>query len=140
MQIMPKHILVIDDNAELLELFHEILAVEAAYRVSSMTYEPQIVCRVKSLAPDLIICDNVLDDQEVGLDIVQMLKLDSETEDIPVIMCSGAVRQLREMEAYLASRNVGVLYKPFDVDELVNMVERKLEQSEEERAKKARQK
>lgn len=128
---MPEHILVIDDSEELLELFHEILGVEAAYRVSSITFEPRILDRIKSLSPDLIICDNLLQDQEVGVHIIEMLKLDSETEKIPVIMCSGAVRQLREMEAYLASRGVDVLYKPFDVDELVNLVERKLEQRDE---------
>jgi hypothetical protein len=41
-------------------------------------------------------------------------------------VCSGAIKELKEIEGYLAQKNVGVLYKPFDIDELLRLVDTKL--------------
>jgi hypothetical protein len=53
--------------------------------------------------------------------------MNRETADIPIIVCSGAIKELKEMEGYLVSKNIGVLYKPFDIDDLLNLVQTKLE-------------
>jgi hypothetical protein len=44
-----------------------------------------------------------------------------------VIVCSGAVKQLREMDAWLAEKGVGVVFKPFNIDDLLVEVHKMLE-------------
>ncbi len=123
---MAKCIMVINDTQEILELFKEILHGEAGYEVILFSYEPQMMEHVKRIKPDLIISDHVFGEEKIGWQFVQRLKMDRATADIPIIVCSGAVKELREIEGYLVAKNIGVLYKPFDVDELLNLVEAKM--------------
>ncbi len=125
-----KHILVVNDTEEILELFRQILHEEAGYEVTLTSFQPQMVEFVKQIKPDLIISDHVFGQERVGWQFVQALKLDRETMNIPLIVCSGAINELRGNEGYLVSKNVGVLYKPFDVDELLHMVETKLDEQD----------
>lgn len=124
---MPKHIVVINDTEEILELFRVILHEEAGYEVTLMSFHPQILGQILEMTPDLIISDHVFGEEKIGWQFIQKLKMTRETADIPVIVCSAAVKELKEMEGYLISKNVGVLYKPFDIDELLALVEKQLE-------------
>lgn len=123
----PAHILVVNDTQEILELFIQILHDEAGYEVTTTSYQPIMIDYVKTIKPDLIVSDHVFGEEKIGWQFIQRLKMDRDTVHIPVIVCSGAVRELKEMEGYLMSKNVGVLFKPFDVDELLLLVQRKLE-------------
>ncbi len=129
---MPKHILVVNDTQEILELFQAILEEEAGYKVTLTSIRPQMLEMVKEIMPDLIISDHVFGDEKVGWQFIQRLKMDRETANIPIIVCSGAIKELREMEGYLTSKDIGVLYKPFDVDELIQLVETKLALADKE--------
>lgn len=123
----PAHILVVNDTQEILELFIQILHDEAGYEVTTTSFQPIMIDYVKTIKPDLIVSDHVFGEEKIGWQFIQRLKMDRDTVHIPVIVCSGAVRELKEMEGYLMSKNVGVLFKPFDVDELLLLVQRKLE-------------
>jgi DNA-binding NtrC family response regulator len=123
---MPKSIMVINDTQEILELFREILQEEAGHEVHLYSFEPQMLDHVKEIKPDLIISDHVFGEEKVGWQFIQRLKMDRDTANIPVIVCSGAIKELKDMEGYLTQKNIGVLYKPFDIDELLNIVEQKL--------------
>jgi DNA-binding response OmpR family regulator len=129
----PKHIFVINDTQEILELFREILAAEAGYEVTLSSFEPQMLEHIKEVNPDLIISDHVFGEEKIGWQFIQRLKMDRDTAKIPVIVCSGAIRELKEMEGYLMSKNIGVLYKPFDIDDLLNLVQAKLQEAEDPR-------
>ena len=114
--------MVINDTQEILELFREILQAEAGYDVELCSYEPQMLEHVKEINPDLLISDHVFGEEKIGWQFIQRLKMDRQTANIPIIVCSGAVKQLREIEGYLTQKGIGVLYKPFDIDELLNLV------------------
>lgn len=130
-QEKPRHILVVNDTEEILELFTQILHEEAGYEVTMASYQPQMIDFVKQIEPDLIISDHVFGEEKIGWQFVQRLKMDRATMHIPVVVCSGAIRELKEIEGYLQSKNVGVLYKPFDIDELLHLVAKKLEDAED---------
>lgn len=132
---MPKHILVINDTQEILELFREILEVEEGYKVTLCSVEQQLMEDIKGHKPDLIISDHMFGEDKIGWQLIQKLKMDRETAGIPIIVCSGAIKELREIDGYLASKNIGVLYKPFDIEELLRLVHHTLGDSEEERNK-----
>jgi DNA-binding NtrC family response regulator len=90
--------------------------------------KPHMLDEVKATAPDLVISDHVFGEEKLGWQLVQRLKMDRETAEIPVIVCSAALKDLREMEGFLTEKNIGILYKPFDIDELLKLVERKLDE------------
>lgn len=126
---MPKCIIVINDTQEILELFYQILHEEAGHEVILSSYQPQMLDKIKEVTPDLIVTDFVFGEEKIGWQFVQRLKMDRATANIPVIICSGAIKELKEIEGYLTSKNIGVVYKPFDIDDLLSEVARKLEAS-----------
>src|SRR5690348_6885298 len=122
-----KHILVINDTQEILELFSVILHDEMGFEVTVDSYRPRILDAIKEMQPDLIISDHVFGEEKVGWQLLQSLKMDRATANIPMIICSAANKDLKEIEGHLTARDVGVLYKPFDVDELISLVNKKLQ-------------
>jgi len=140
---MAKHIMVINDTQEILDLFREILQGEGGYEVTLCGMKPHMLDDIKLVKPDLLISDHVFGEEKLGWQLVQRLKMDRETAKIPIIVCSAAVKDLKEMEGYLTEKNIGILLKPFDVDELLSLVASKLTDSPsagEERINEARKK
>lgn len=84
------------------------------------------VSEVEQIRPDLIILDLIFGDQKTGWQMLQMLKMQRSTAGIPVIVCTAALREVQEQEGYLVSQGVRVIYKPFDIDDLITMIERAL--------------
>jgi len=135
--------MVINDTQEILDLFREILQGEGGYEVTLCGMKPHMLDDIKLVKPDLLISDHVFGEEKLGWQLVQRLKMDRETAKIPIIVCSAAVKDLKEMEGYLTEKNIGILLKPFDVDELLSLVASKLTDSPsagEERINEARKK
>jgi DNA-binding response OmpR family regulator len=122
---MAARIMVVNDTKEILELFEEILTDEG-YEVILYSYAIHDLDEVKRVRPDLIILDYIIGDEKVGWQLLQKLKMDRQTAGIPIIVCSGALRRLRELEGWLREKNVGVVLKPFDVDDLLSEIRRML--------------
>jgi CheY-like chemotaxis protein len=125
---MPKaeqrHILVINDTPQILALFDELLG-EAGYRVTTDRFTVEtdrLLADLKELAPDLVILDLVIGSEGLGWQFLQMLKMDRSTREMPIIVCSAAVRQVHELQAHLDDMGVAVVLKPFDIDHLLNVV------------------
>jgi DNA-binding response OmpR family regulator len=122
---MAPHIMIINDTIEILELFREILT-EEGYEVSLYSYSIQDMDEVERLRPDLIILDYIIGGEAVGWQTLQKLKMKRSTARIPVLICTAAVNAVHEMEGYLKSKNVEIVLKPFDIDELLEAVKRAL--------------
>jgi DNA-binding response OmpR family regulator len=126
---LSTRILVVNDTQEILELFRMILEGEG-YEVILSGFPIQQIHDVEEISPDLIILDIVFDDQRVGWQMLQMLKMQRSTKDIPVIVCTAALNTVREQEGYLVSQGIHVIYKPFDIDHLITNVKQLLESHE----------
>ena len=118
---MASSILVINDDQSILELFHLILESEG-YEVSSSLVVYEDVKDVEQLNPALIILDVRIGYHAEGLLLLQKLKMYPPTKDIPVIICTAALSEMREQEETLRQKKIPVLYKPFDMDELLKLV------------------
>ena len=117
-----KHIAVVNDTEEILDLFEEILT-GMGHRVTRFTYAPRDGAAVAELQPDLVIVDFVLGGREfLGWQLLQKLRMRRDTEDVPLIACTAAVKEVREMEGQLAKSNIRVILKPFRVDDLEEAV------------------
>jgi DNA-binding response OmpR family regulator len=122
-------ILVVNDTQEILELFR-LLLEEEGYEVVLAGFPIQQVDEVERINPDLIILDFVFGDQKTGWQMLQMLKMKRSTASIPVIACTAALDLVREQEGYLVSQGVHVVFKPFDIDQLLANVKQVLESHE----------
>lgn len=120
--------LVINDTQEILDLFNEILR-EEGFDTELSSFGIKEIADVKSIDPDLIILDFLIGGEEQGWQLLQKLKMTRETQDIPVIVCSGAIKLLQELEGHLTSKNVGVVVKPFDIDDLLEEIRHVMERS-----------
>ena len=115
-------IVVVDDTPELLDLIDSILTDEG-YRVVPCRDATRAHETIGRERPDLV----MLDLRMAGVaewEVLEALKADRATADIPVIVCSGAVDELQAAEPRLRSLGCDILVKPFDIDDLLARVER----------------
>lgn len=117
----PKKILVVNDTQEILDLFRDIFE-EEGYEVFLYSYTFNDLVEIKRVKPDLVILDYLIGGEDYGWQMLQKLKMDQATANIPVIVCTGALRQVRELEGHLKEKGVAVVLKPFDIDDLLRAV------------------
>ncbi len=123
---MAPRIMVINDTAEILELFRDILTDEG-YEVALYSFRIQDLAEVERVKPDLIILDYIIGGEATGWQTLQKLKMRRSTANIPVVICTAAAKAVHEMEGYLKSKGVDVVLKPFDIDELLSAVKQALD-------------
>jgi len=109
------HILVIDDEPMLLELFTELLTNEG-YHVTAEALPCLDVAHVLAVAPDLIVLDLLVGNNASGTTFLEMLKADPAARCLPVLVCSGAHDRLAALAERLRAWHCHVVTKPFVVD------------------------
>lgn len=119
------HILVVDDDPSILDMI-QLLLEQEGYRVTTSPVVLEDLADVEHLQPDLIILDFKMGERESGWTFLQKLKLHRPTKDIPLFLCTAALSDVREQEPILTQKGIPVVYKPFDVDELLAAVEQLL--------------
>ena len=124
-ETLPAHIVVINDEQTMLNLFRDILE-EEGFRVSTLTYPMTDMGDLVILGPDLLILDLLMGGENRGWQALQELRIDRRTATLPVIVCSAAVHLLREVREHLATMNIGVVLKPFDIEPFLAEVRRQL--------------
>jgi len=119
---MVTRIAVVNDDTVFLDMMAAVLTEEGwdveVHRESATAFQG-----LKQNPPDLIILDIRMETPESGWNILELLTLDQEMGHIPVIVCSAAVRDLHAHEDWLTQNGIGVLPKPFNLDQLFQQVE-----------------
>lgn len=115
---MPKKILVIDDDPDILEILDIIFKQEGYDVILSETgHEPE---HIQAINPDLVLLDITLKGSDTnGGEICVKIKSRPETSHLPVIMVSSEdnIKEISEMcgaNAYIS--------KPFKVSQLINKI------------------
>jgi CheY-like chemotaxis protein len=121
-----KHVLVVNDTEEILDLFRAILG-EMGHRMTAWSFSPDDLAKVTEIDPDLIILDLLMGPTELqGWALLQKLRMSPPTENLPVIVCSAATNWVREQEGWLAANGVKVVLKPFKVTDLERAISQAL--------------
>jgi PAS domain S-box-containing protein len=115
-----KLILSIDDDIHVIELFERYLNPQG-YKVIPLTDPSQALERVKQLKPLAVTLDVMMPGVD-GWKVLDILKGDSETRDVPVIICS-IVEDPEKANKLGAS---DYLVKPILEDDLISAVEKVL--------------
>ena len=126
---MPAHIVILDDDLSTLEMLSLALEAEGHYCVTTAPTPFEDLADIERLAPDLIVLDFKFGGRELGWQYLQKLKLHRTTMSIPVILCTAALRDAQEQEPILKQKGIPVLYKPFNLNELLALVREQLTHS-----------
>jgi DNA-binding NtrC family response regulator len=116
-----KHILVIDDERDILTCLEEALSGEG-YRVTGVVSGAEALDLLARDAPDLVMLDLRMPDIN-GIEVLQRLR--RTHPKLPVIVCSALTSYRTDFD--IVTGNVGAfLEKPLDLDEVVQTVGRLL--------------
>jgi DNA-binding response OmpR family regulator len=116
--VMSKKILIVDDNRLMVEVMTYIL-ISKGYEVIALYRGDDVLNNIKINHPDLIILDDALPGMD-GREVCQLLKLNEETRNLPVIVYSG--NDDIDESLKLSGAPNAVLHKPFDIKSLVDNV------------------
>lgn len=119
-------IMVINNSDDILALFQKILATDDC-QVFTQLFLNSNLREVRTIKPDLIILDYYVDREGVGWEFLQLLRMEEETAQVPVLICTTAVKLVQEIAAYLATKQVTYLRKPFSSRDLVRAVQSALQ-------------
>jgi two-component system, OmpR family, alkaline phosphatase synthesis response regulator PhoP len=117
--IKKKKILVVEDQADLLELLR-LQFKEEGFAIATATNGMEAVKKARSLVPDLILLDVMLPELD-GFAVCELLRRDPATSSIPVIMVSGLPGQLPRC-AGIESGATDFVTKPVTPADLVTKV------------------
>ncbi len=114
---MPKKVLIFDDDEDILAICTYILE-EQGWEVSTFSNCNNVIEKVESIMPEVILMDNWIPDSG-GILATQTIKQQEKLKHIPVVYFSAnndikTLAQQAGADSFLA--------KPFDLEELENIV------------------
>jgi two-component system, OmpR family, response regulator VicR len=118
-------ILVIEDEPDILELYRLLLEAEG-YKVYTKDTTYTDLTEVKRIQPHLIILDLLIGLRQDGWRFFDMVRQTASTASIPFILCTAAEHELKGKVDALEAPFVDIVFKPFDVDDFLQVVKRML--------------
>ena len=121
-------ITVVNDYPEFLETMYAILDGAHGHAVAGFNGDETTVEQLADSNPELMIVDLRLAGEDMkGWDILTLARSHPALREIPLIVCSADVRTLRERaDEFKRFGNILTLEKPFDVDDVIRLVEEAL--------------
>jgi CheY-like chemotaxis protein len=120
---VSKLILAIEDDKGISGLYDELLTL-AGYRVQLMKFKPVDLTLIDQMQPDLIISDWGMGVENSNWDFINAMQSMLRTADIPILVCTAVPMKTNGNEILLNELNIQVLEKPFNIDELLQSVEK----------------
>lgn len=122
---MPKKtVMVVDDDAPILQLIGDILKPEG-YNIVKVQSGSEALEKLKENKPDLILLDIMMPGMD-GWDVCEKIKKNKKIQDIPIIFVTAKTDPISRSMGSLAS--VEYITKPFDMDDLKKRVKSVLNQ------------
>jgi len=131
---MAKLIMVLNHDRDVLELIEDILIGEG-YDVTLHSAKMQDLEDVRTLNPALILLDQLRGGEFDVWEFVQKLKLASDTALIPVIISTYDVAFVQQSEQRLKDKQIGVILKPYDIEDLLQAVSTSIGNGKSDQAK-----
>ncbi len=120
---MPKRILIIDDEPDVLEIVRSVLNTKG-HQVETAKSGEDGLALAREEKPDLIVCDLMMP-RISGLEVIKRLKKDPELRSVPIIVLS-ALGDDEERTPDFWIQSLGIddyVRKPFDPLDLLGRVE-----------------
>lgn len=114
-----KRILVIEDDPSGASLLIELLKLNG-YEMSWAKNGQEGLDMIEKAAPDLIFLDIAMP-QISGIDVLKILKMRSQTKNIPVLICSAS-HTLNQVEECCKIGALGYITKPYEPERVLQKV------------------
>jgi DNA-binding response OmpR family regulator len=115
------HVLVIDDNQDILLMLKTMLTIKG-YRVSVRENIKELQSSIKELKPDVILMDMLLSGAD-GREVCKELRKNAAFAHIPIVMISA---HSHVQEECIEAGADYFMEKPFDMNNLIKIVEEAL--------------
>lgn len=120
----PATILIVDDNAQNLELLEAYLEELPGARVLTATSGQDALAKVASDKPDLLLLDIMMPKMS-GFEVCKKIKADPATKDIPVILVT-ALHEMGDQERGVEMGADDFLTKPVNRVDLIARIQAQL--------------
>ena len=122
---MAARVTVVNDNPDFLELVREILDCDRYETTTVDGDQSDALERILASRPDVLMIDLRMGTERLhGWDIAQQVRAEPGLERVPILVCSADIVALRELSDELTQhRQVGILEKPFTIDQLIESVD-----------------
>jgi CheY-like chemotaxis protein len=118
-----RRVAVFDDDIRFIRLVERILRPEQVEVQPITTLDIDEAIRVLCESDcDAAIIDVYMYGSQTGFTLVERLREDPATADLPIIVASGARREIGRKFSFLQENRCGVLVKPFEIEELISKV------------------
>jgi len=107
-----KHIVCIDDDADILEIVQMALEDVGHFRVSALNSAETALTQMVTLNPDLVLVDVMMPGMD-GPGLLRALRAQAAFGSLPVIFMTARIQDA-EVRDYLEQGADGVIAKPFD--------------------------
>ena len=128
---MAKRILIMDDDPTIADLLTEALADEG-YETYMTTQSLRFYDAFREHQPDLILLDLMMPYLD-GRDELKLMAMGSD-HPIPVIVVTAYLGAVNEEKEFREAGVAHIIYKPFDLDKLVELVKQTIGEPEERSA------
>ena len=115
-----RKVLVVDDDAEIVELVVEILERDGRFEVKTASSGYEAGMATERFRPELILLDYMLPDVNGNM-VCQTIRRNPEFENIKIIIVSGVVKE-DEIAQLLKSGAEDFIRKPFNIAELTDKI------------------
>lgn len=118
-------IAIIDDNCVSQKFMRELFA-ERGWDTIPLINREEVhsgLLTPQAKQPDVVILDLHLVERDAGMSVLETLKANPSTRDVPVIMCSGDVWALQSLPETVRTDLAAVLVKPFEIEQAYECVE-----------------
>jgi DNA-binding response OmpR family regulator len=128
---MAKKILIMDDDPTIADLLTEALADEG-YATFMSTQSLRFYDAIREHQPDLVLLDVMMPYLD-GHDELKLLAM-AVDHQIPVIVVTALLTAGNEEQEFREAGVVHIVYKPFDLDKLIDLVKKTIGEPEGKRA------
>ncbi|CAD5942205.1 response regulator [Planktothrix agardhii] len=125
-QLPLPQILLVDDNPDLCNYIQRLLSQK--YQIKSVNSGLAALESIREQKPDLVITDVIMPELN-GLELLQILRHDPDTQRIPIILLSARAEENARIEG-LEAKADDYLIKPFSARELLARVQSILEMTQ----------
>ena len=125
-QARKYRILVVDDEASVLITYRLILEQEG-YDVTACSTSREAIAEIAKLDFDAVLCDYSLEEQHTGFEVITAAR--KRNSDVPAALLTGYATKETADEA--ESRNIGIMFKPIEIQEFLATTSKLLRRNNE---------
>lgn len=123
-------VLVVDDEAAVL-LTYRLILERQGYDVVACGTSVQAIAAIEKHVFDVVLCDYSLEEQHTGFEVISAAR--SRDSGVPAALLTGYAT--RETADEAATRGIGVMYKPIEIEEFLATTSNMLRRDNESKQK-----